>query len=93
MVDLKEAVRRAKEYAVQVLELDPGEMLLEEVRPSNELWSITLSFNSRKGVKTSGPLADQMRQFRPYDDDREFKLFQINKNTGDVEGMFNVQTA
>ncbi len=89
MVDLKEAIRRAKDYAAQVLELSPPDMLLEEVRSSDDkYWSITLSFNARVPRKRGPTLESFMRS---YDDDREFKSFRINKDTGDVEGMFNVQ--
>jgi hypothetical protein len=88
MVDVRQAIQRAKEYAIQVLELDPKEMLLEEIRPSNDAWGITLSFNSRTGPVFRNEFT---KLIRPYDETREFKTFQVNKTTGDVEGMFNVQ--
>jgi hypothetical protein len=94
MVDLKDAVRRAKEYAVQVLELDPAEMLLEEIRPSDDQhWLITLSFNSRIQTKSASDVEKRMWQITPSAVEREYKSFRINKVTGDVEGMFNVQVA
>lgn len=96
MVDLKEAIRRAKEYAIQVLELDPREILLEEVKPSNDHWSITLSFNSRMGPKAAGPFAPVM-PFAPLAlpilENREFKSFLIKRDTGEVDGMFNASAA
>jgi hypothetical protein len=88
MVDVKQAIQRAKDYAIQVLELDPKEMLLEEIRPSSDVWGITLSFNSRTGPVARNEFA---KLIRPYDETREFKTFQVNKVTGEVEGMFNVQ--
>jgi hypothetical protein len=93
MVDLKDAIRRAKEYAIQVLELDPAEILLEEVVPSNDHWSITLSFNSRMGPKVVGPLAEYARRASPWPENREFKSFRIKRDTGEVDGMFNASAA
>jgi hypothetical protein len=91
MVDLKDAVRRVKEYAAHALEIDQGEMLLEEILPTDlEHWSITLSFNSRLGPQLR---ADISKLLYPYSDRREYKSFRVNKQTGDVEGMFNSHAA
>jgi hypothetical protein len=94
MVDVKQAIQRAKEYAVQILEVDPEEILLEEIQPSAENWTITLSFRARGGMRNIHALAslgDSGIPVRQKYDYRELKSFRINRTTGEVEGMYNVQ--
>ncbi|MGD0540164.1 MAG: hypothetical protein ABSB33_01470 [Tepidisphaeraceae bacterium] len=91
MIDIKQAIQRAKEYAVQMLEVDPKELLLEEVRASNKRWIITLSFRARGMLHFDHPLGDSQYSIRSKYDQRELKSFNVNRATGEVEGMINVQ--
>jgi len=90
MIDAKQAIQRAKEYAVQYLQVDPQEMLLEEIRALGDHWIITLSFPAR-GAGGFHPLAGAMAPVRQRYDYRELKSFNVSQTTGEVEGMFNVQ--
>jgi len=92
MIDLQQAIQIAKEYAMRVLEVNPNEILLEEIVPSKEHLKITLSFHARRKLPSPN-IAEIMRATPSIYDDREFKSFKLNKDTGDVEGMFNVQPA
>ena len=92
MVDVKQAILRAKEYAVQFLEVDPEDILLEEIRPFPERWDITLSYPARgRLTRPSLSLGDSVSPVRQKYDYRELKSFTVNKTTGEVEGMFNAQ--
>ncbi len=55
MIDVKDAVRRAASELTSVLDLPPGQVLLEEVERLREdngrsYWSVTLSYPARAGV-------------------------------------------
>jgi hypothetical protein len=101
MIGIKEAIAKAKEFAAQILDVSSDEMLLEEIRSSDQYWDITLSFNSRLGKKPSNEFTAAMEAMRtaqtllspktPFDLNRELKTFRVTKLTGNVEEMFIVQ--
>lgn len=79
MIDVKQAIANARDFAREVLSIEflPGidQILLEEVRSDNDHFDITLSFPQRESVN---PIALH---------GREFKTFRVNKSSGEVEGM------
>jgi hypothetical protein len=74
MVDIKQAIANAKSYAADVLGIE--RLLLEEVHSRGDHFERTLSFPRR--IPHTNLLLDQAV---------EYKTFQVNKNTGEVEGM------
>ncbi|ADD26982.1 MULTISPECIES: hypothetical protein [Meiothermus] len=82
MLEVKEAVRIATEY-IQTLfnEKQIPELRLEEVEltPDNRFWEVTLSFVVREPTAYLS-LGDAART-------REYKIFRINAETGQVQSM------
>jgi hypothetical protein len=82
MLEVKEAVRIATEY-IQTLfsEKQIPELRLEEVEltPDNQFWEVTLSFVVREPTAYLS-LGDAART-------REYKVFRINAETGQVQSM------
>lgn len=74
MIDIRQAIANAKSYATDVLGIH--DLLLEEVHSRENFFEITLSFPRR--VPRPNPLLRQRN---------EYKTFQVNKETGEVEGM------
>lgn len=75
MLDIKQAIINARSYAADVLGISAT--LLEEVHSRGNRFEITLSFPER--FSPSNPLLGGSR--------REYKTFEVNKETGEVEGM------
>ena len=75
VIDVKQAIEHAKRYASDVLGI--SDLLLEEVHSSPNRFEITLSFPARMNG----------RNFMLGNDRREYKSFEINKESGEVEGM------
>ncbi|MBO1437913.1 hypothetical protein [Meiothermus sp. CFH 77666] len=82
MLEVKEAVKIATEY-IQTLFTDKQipELRLEEVElsPDNQFWEVTLSFVVREPTAYLS-LGDAART-------REYKIFRINAETGQVQSM------
>lgn len=78
-MDVKEAVRVARDY-LRLLEPSVRNLLLEEVEQTKDgRWLITLSHG--------------LEQDLPFSDKRSFKVLRISKTTGEVESMKIRQTA
>ena len=75
MVDVKQAIVNARNYAAEVLGITAT--LLEEVHSRGNRFEITLSFPER--FSPTNPLLGGSR--------REYKTFEVNKDTGEVVGM------
>lgn len=78
MVDVKQAAEKARAYAGDVLGVD--DFLLEEVESDQDVFKITLSFPDRKLASAVNPLVKAAVR-------REYKTFDIDKNTGEIKGM------
>jgi hypothetical protein len=78
MVNVKQAISNAVAYAAEVLGI--SDLLLEEVRSEPDHFEITLSFPTRGREPFSNPLAGVRLT-------REYKKFDVNKDTGEVTGM------
>lgn len=80
MINVHEAIKRAKDYALSVLGQDLQNLLVEGVDSSDKEWQIILGFDPR--TESSGvaiTLGDTVK--------REYKRFDVDKNTGDVKSM------
>ena len=86
-VDVRNAVGAAQNYIVSLQDMigRPEDLRLEEAELSEDkqYWLITLGFN-RLVDKTSNPLADLVA-IRNYE--RDYKVFKINAQTGEVQSM------
>lgn len=78
MVDVKQAIANAKEYAHKLL--DTEDLLLEEVHSLDDKFEITLSFPARP----FGLVNPSLFRGRP---PREYKTFEVDKESGLVLGM------
>ena len=80
MLDVKEAVRTAKEYVNDVFsDEDIRDVVLEEVKYEGVHWKVTLSF-----FRPRGPLAVVLSE--PAWKDRSFKVIRID-GSGKVRSM------
>lgn len=84
MIDLKNAVSAAYNYLKPIQDMMGNrleDLRLEEVELSEDksFWLITLGFE--RPVKTKTPLAEIAIP------KREYKLFKVNSQTGEVEAM------
>jgi hypothetical protein len=79
MIDVKQAIQSAKAYAAEVLGI--GDLLLEEVRSHPDAFDITLSFPERRTPDFVNPMTR-----RSYEG-REYKTFEVNKQSGAVQSM------
>lgn len=84
MIDVKEAARIAATYFMDLYSaadptVDPNSLRLEEVELSGQRWMITLSFTERF-EQALNPFAGGRR-------DRQYKLFDIDAETGEVKSM------
>jgi hypothetical protein len=78
MVDVKQAIANAKAYAGNMLGV--SDLLLEEVRSSNGQFQVTFSFPDRRQLRLNPLVADLPGR-------REYKKFQVSKQSGKVLGM------
>ena len=83
MVDVKQAIAKAKAYAAEVL--GESELLLEEVHSSEDRFKITLSFPERRSPKLTN--INPMLSQRAWSQEREYKSFDVDKRSGDVLEM------
>ena len=84
-MDVKEAVRTAKAYLVdlfadeQITNVGLEEVVFEE---TSAVWKITIGFSRAWDLK--GPLSVAMAGANP---DRSYKVLSINNATGEVEAL------
>jgi hypothetical protein len=93
-IDIKEAVRRAKDFAISLFETEKISKLgLEAVERSDDdqYWLVTLGF-SRPHLRavlprrTSSPIDEIFPRSAPQPK-REYKVFRINAYSGEVVGV------
>ena len=81
MIDLKQAVANAKAFAADAFCVE--DFLLEDVSSDEEEFRVTVSFPHRlSDTVITSPLFRGLRN-----SPREYKSFDVNKNTGEVGGM------
>ena len=90
-IDVKEAVRLAKEFAASLLEPEKISNLgLEAVERTEDghHWLVTLGFSRPWATarRSESPL-DQVLPFRGPQPDREYKVFKVDAESGDVVAM------
>jgi hypothetical protein len=84
MVDVKQAIAKAKEFAQDIL--GQSDVLLEEVSSDPDSFSVTLSIPRWAG-KTENLLEIRNPLSRNYAAEREFKEFRVLKSDGSVTRM------
>lgn len=75
MIDSKDAVKKAKEYLHEIMDLHIPDTKLEEIEidESGELWLVTLSYFEQDAHSVSFA--------------RKYKVLGINRETGEVVSM------
>lgn len=86
MIEVKEAIQKAVEFAEQIYGGKPADVRVEEVDSTDDIWLITLSFEvlaRAPGLPIPVPSArlDLMVH------ERQYKIFQVNKSDGRVQSM------
>jgi len=90
MIDVKEAVRIASDYLVQLYDASQlHDVLLEEVALSEdeEYWYVTIGFT--RNIPSTDPMkamTETILNQKKYTS-REYKVFQIDSATGQVRSM------
>lgn len=88
-MDVKEAVRKAKDFAVANLGGLPTDYSFEEMEldtyKRREVWAITLGMPKKPPAATASTRSPMQDLFRA--PDREYKTFLIARDTGDVLAM------
>jgi len=94
MVDIKAAVNSAYSYLREIQELVGGkfeDLRLEEVELSEDkrFWHITLGYDLPVKVRVGSQLEEMLisQTQRKQEFQREYKLFKVNAETGEVESM------
>ena len=88
MVDVKAAVGKAMDYLKDMYQIDQfKDVLLEEVDLSqdNKFWNVTIGFTRVQESTSGGPMATLIGQSAEFK--REYKVFQIDSETGDLRSM------
>ena len=88
MVDVKQAVAKAMDYLKDMYQIDRfKDVLLEEVDLSedNKFWNVTIGFTRRQESTSGGPMATLIGQSTEFK--REFKVFQIDAESGALRSM------
>ena len=88
MVDVKQAVSKAMDYLKDMYQTDRfKDVLLEEVDLSedNKFWYVTIGFTRGQESTSGGPMATLIGQSSEFK--REYKVFQIDSQTGDLRSM------
>jgi hypothetical protein len=88
MVDVKEAVGKAMDYLKDMYQIDQfKDVLLEEVDLSqdNKFWNVTIGFTRVQESTSGGPMATLIGQSSEFK--REFKVFQIDAESGALRSM------
>ena len=93
-IDVKEAVRQAKETLTTLYEDDPPQSLalegIELVKQSNrEMWAVTLGFHRRKSVTsiTGGGFGNLGLQLPSQVEHRVYKTLYVDATTGEFVKM------
>lgn len=92
-IDVKEAVRLAKEFASSLLESEKISNLgLEAVERTEDgqHWLVTLGFSrpwASFGARRSESPLDQVLPFRGPQPEREYKVFKVDAESGEVVAM------
>jgi hypothetical protein len=88
MVDVKQAVAKAMDYLKDMYAIEQfKDVLLEEVDLSEDkkFWNVTVGFTRRQESTSGGPMATLIGQSEEFK--REYKVFQIDADTGDLRSM------
>ena len=88
MVDVKQAVAKAMDYLKDMYTIEQfRDVLLEEVDLSEDkkFWNVTVGFTRRQESTSGGPMATLIGQSEEFK--REYKVFQIDAETGDLRSM------
>jgi len=88
MVDVKEAVGKAMDYLKDMYQIDQfKDVLLEEVDLSEDakFWKVTIGFTRLQESTSGGPMATLIGQSAEFK--REFKVFQIDAESGALRSM------
>jgi hypothetical protein len=88
MVDVKEAVGKAMDYLKDMYQIDQfKDVLLEEVDLSEDdkFWNVTIGFTRGQESTSRGPMATLIGQSAEFK--REFKVFQIDAQSGALRSM------
>jgi hypothetical protein len=88
MVNVKAAVSKAMSYLKDMYQIEQfKDVLLEEVDISedNKYWNVTIGFTRRQESTSGGPMATLIGQSTEFK--REFKVFQIDAESGDLRSM------
>jgi hypothetical protein len=88
MVDVKEAVGKAMDYLKDMYQIGQfKDVLLEEVDLSedNKFWNVTIGFTRLQESTSGGPMATLIGQSAEFK--REFKVFQIDAESGALRSM------
>lgn len=90
MIDVRQAVENATDYASNLYGDELFDVRLEEVELSKDrrTWLITLGLRRKK--RHWSPTVEAVRQHTgapPEPDEREYKRFHVDAKTGDVKSM------
>jgi hypothetical protein len=88
MVDVKQAVNKARGYLEDMYRIDQfKDILVEEVDLSedNKFWDVTIGFTRLQESTSGGPMATLIGQSAEFK--REYKVFRIDAETGDLRSM------
>ena len=88
MVDVKQAVSKAMDYLRDMYQIDQfKDVMLEEVDLSedNKYWNVTIGFTRRQESTSGGPMATLIGQSTEFK--REYRVFQIDAESGDLRSM------
>jgi hypothetical protein len=86
MIDVKQAVKIARDYLIGLYEEELPNLMLEEVDHSEGYWLITFGFDAKekeRGVRSFGDL----QQIYDYPAYRNFKLITVHDEDGAVVSM------
>lgn len=94
-IEVKEAVRRAKEFAASLFEPEKiSRFNLEAVERTEDdrYWLVTLGFSRRRDSRRrsrKGPLSPLEKALQPGETgpEREYKVFQVDATSGEVVAM------
>jgi hypothetical protein len=88
VVNVKQAVARAMDYLKDMYQIDQfKDVMLEEVDLSedNKYWNVTVGFTRRQETTSGGPMATLIGQSEEFK--REYRVFQIDAESGDLRSM------
>jgi hypothetical protein len=88
MVDVKQAVSKAMGYLEDMYKVDRfKDVLVEEVDLSedNRYWNVTIGFTRGQETTSGGPMATLIGESSEFK--REYKVFQIDADNGDLRSM------